>query len=224
MKWYVAVFCLVCSGTVLSSTLFSSSNKNDLTQFDFPFLLGDWYLVNADPEDSSQDFTSIHLTLSSSYTFAVQIEKRDSSVEYWEGGYAANQDTLTLGVKSVTPQVYSYVSTHNRLMLNGVTFFKALSRSLVGYWQSQSLSGSELDEVGVTQIQLVLQPDFLFFIRSSDDRGHEVVHNGVYYTENDHLVLLYEQGEHDTRFHINSDQLTLNFENGAMVAVLNRVQ
>lgn len=180
--------------------------------------------MNPDPEDPHQDFMSIHMTLSSSYTFAVQVKKRDSSVEYWEGGYTASQDTLMLGTHALEPQIYTYQTTHNRLMLNGVTFFKALSRSLVGYWQSEYLSGTELDVVGVTRIQLILQPDFLFFIRSVDGQGNEAVHRGVYYTENDHLVLLYDQGEHDTRFQVSADQLTVNFEHGAMVAVLNRVE
>ncbi len=219
VKWYVAILSFMCSGSGLSS-----SHKNDLTQFNFPFLIGEWYLVNPAPEDPHQDFMSIHLTLSSSYTFAVQVKKRDSSVEYWEGGYTASQDTLMLGTHTLEPQIYTYQTTHNRLMLNGVTFFKALSRSLVGYWQSEYLSGTELDVVGVTRIQLILQPDFLFFIRSVDGQGNEAVHRGVYYTENDHLVLLYDQGEHDTRFQVSADQLTVNFENGAMVAVLNRVE
>ncbi|WP_074372674.1 hypothetical protein [Vibrio spartinae] len=219
MKWYVAILSFVCSGSG-----FSASHKSDLTQFDFPFLIGEWYLMNPDPEDPHQDFMSIHLTLSSSYTFAVQVKKRDSSIEYWEGGYTASQDTLMLGTHTIEPQIYTYQTTHNRLMLNGVTFFKALSRTLVGYWQSEYLSGTEVGVVGVTQIQLILQPDFLFFIRSVDEQGNEAVHRGVYYTENDHLVLLYDQGEHDTRFQVSADQLTVNFENGAMVAVLNRVE
>ncbi|WP_182288628.1 hypothetical protein [Vibrio spartinae] len=219
MKWYVAILSFVCSGSG-----FSASHKSDLTQFDFPFLIGEWYLMNPDPEDPHQDFMSIHLTLSSSYTFAVQVKKRDSSIEYWEGGYTASQDTLMLGTHTIEPQIYTYQTTHNRLMLNGVTFFKALSRTLVGYWQSEYLSGTEVGVVGVTQIQLILQPDFLFFIRSIDEQGNEAVHRGVYYTENDHLVLLYDQGEHDTRFQVSADQLTVNFENGAMVAVLNRVE
>ncbi|QMV14405.1 hypothetical protein Vspart_01660 [Vibrio spartinae] len=219
VKWYVAILSFVCSGSG-----FSASHKSDLTQFDFPFLIGEWYLMNPDPEDPHQDFMSIHLTLSSSYTFAVQVKKRDSSIEYWEGGYTASQDTLMLGTHTIEPQIYTYQTTHNRLMLNGVTFFKALSRTLVGYWQSEYLSGTEVGVVGVTQIQLILQPDFLFFIRSIDEQGNEAVHRGVYYTENDHLVLLYDQGEHDTRFQVSADQLTVNFENGAMVAVLNRVE
>ncbi|SIO93884.1 hypothetical protein VSP9026_01563 [Vibrio spartinae] len=219
VKWYVAILSFVCSGSG-----FSASHKSDLTQFDFPFLIGEWYLMNPDPEDPHQDFMSIHLTLSSSYTFAVQVKKRDSSIEYWEGGYTASQDTLMLGTHTIEPQIYTYQTTHNRLMLNGVTFFKALSRTLVGYWQSEYLSGTEVGVVGVTQIQLILQPDFLFFIRSVDEQGNEAVHRGVYYTENDHLVLLYDQGEHDTRFQVSADQLTVNFENGAMVAVLNRVE
>jgi hypothetical protein len=219
---YVAVLSLIlCSSFPLHAQTWDS---RDLTQFDYPLLVGDWYLLKTN-SGIEQDFAAIRLTLSSSYTFTIQVQNRDDSIGYWEGKYSVDQNTITLGIQSLTPQSYSYVMTHNRLMLNGVIFYKAFSNTLVGYWQSQSLSGHEHGDVGVTKIELVLQPDFVFLIRSCDEQGNEVIHEGVYYTENNHLVFLYEQGEHDARFELDSDdQMILNLEDGAMLAVLTRVR
>jgi hypothetical protein len=73
-------------------------------------------------------------------------------------------------------------------------------------------------------MDLVLQPDFVFTFRVANESGEEAIHQGVYYTEGDHLVLLYEDGEHDTRYTLNSDVLTLEGEEGGMYAVLNRIR
>ncbi|WP_262021663.1 hypothetical protein [Vibrio quintilis] len=197
--------------------------EQDLTQFDFPFLIGDWHLVNTLSGNDTEDYLSIRLQLKSSYMFAVQIHKKDSSVEYWEGDYTADETTLTLGAKTLTPQVYSYSTTHNQLMLNGVIFYKALSRSLVGVWESYQISGFERIDTGVEQLQLVLQPDFLFSIKVQDNKGKEVVHQGVYYTEKDHLVFLFEGGEHDAKFELDANQMVLNLEDGAILATLRRI-
>ncbi|CAM3578803.1 hypothetical protein VA7868_04386 [Vibrio aerogenes CECT 7868] len=218
---YFILLCLVFSGQVTGI----QKDKQDLTQFDFPFLIGDWHLVNtlSGSGNDAEDYLSIRLQLKSSYMFAVQIHKKDSSVEYWEGDYTADGNTLTLGAKTLTPQVYSYSATHNQLMLNGVIFYKALSRALVGVWESHQISGYERTDTGVEQLQLILQPDFIFSIRVQNDRGKEVVHQGVYYTESDHLVFLFEDGEHDAKFELEANQMVLNLEDGAILATLKRI-
>lgn len=44
--------------TCFSVSVFASETRDnsDLTQFDQPFLLGDWYLVNPNPEQSEENF------------------------------------------------------------------------------------------------------------------------------------------------------------------------
>ena len=196
----------------------------DLTQFDLPFLLGDWYLVNPNPNESSENFRTIKLTLNSNYDFQINIQKKDYSVEHWEGVYTADENTLVLGMNSAEPQVYAYSGNHNLLNLNGVTFVKALSNALAGIWSSEHLSGEDLLASEVQKMDLILQPDFVFLFRVSNQEGEEEVHKGVYYTEDEHLVLIYEDGEHSTRYSLTRDQLTLEGEGGSMYAVLNRVQ
>ncbi|USD42473.1 hypothetical protein J4N42_07100 [Vibrio sp. SCSIO 43135] len=230
MKWMVII--LACfSFTVSSNTVVEEatkdtdkSNSADLTQFDLPFLLGDWYLINPDPENSSENFVAIKLTLNSNYSFQIDIQKKDYSVDHWEGLYAANEDTIILGLNTSQPQVYNYEGNHNLLNMNGVTFTKALPNALAGMWSSESLSGDDLLASNVSQMDLVLQPDFVFLFRVSNSDGEEAVHKGVYYTEGNNLVLLYENGEHNTTYTLQNDRLTLEEEGGGMFAVLNRIR
>ena len=75
----------------------------------------------------------------------------------------------------------------------------------------------------INQMDLILQPDFVFMFRVSNEKGEESVKQGVFYTEGEHLVLLYENGEHGTRYTLNQNELTIEDSNGDMYAVLNRV-
>ncbi|MEZ9564204.1 hypothetical protein ACFFUO_18935 [Vibrio artabrorum] len=201
-----------------------SKSDSNLSYFDLPLLLGDWYLMNPNPRQGSENFRTIKLTLNSNYSFTIDIQKKDYSVDHWEGLYNANEDTLILGLNTSEPQVYAYSSNHNMLNLNGVMFTKALPNALAGIWSSAELSGSDLRASNIQKMDLVLQPDFVFMFRVSDEVGSEVVRRGVYYTEGDQLVLLYENGEHGTRYTLNSDVLTLQGEEGDMFAVLKRIQ
>ncbi|RTZ16891.1 hypothetical protein EJ063_08885 [Vibrio aquaticus] len=217
----IGLISLILSFSIYAET---SRDNSDLTQFDQPFLLGDWYLVNPNPEESQENFLAIKLTLDSNYSFNIDIQKRDYSVDHWEGLYTANDDTLILGLNTSEPQIYEYSANHNLLNLNGVVFTKALSNSLAGMWSSAHLTGDDVSASDVHQLDLILQPDFVFMFRVSNDDGDEAVHKGVYYTEGEHLVLLYENGEHETKYTLNSDTLTLEMEQGAMYAVLNRIR
>ncbi|NOH96247.1 hypothetical protein [Vibrio sp. 99-70-13A1] len=220
MKWILILL------TCFSLNAWSSEVKDntDLSHFDLPLLLGDWYLLNPEPDSAAENFLAIKLTLDSNYTFKIDIQKKDYSIDHWEGMYTANDDTIILGLNTSEPQVYAYSSNHNMLNLNGVMFTKALPNALAGIWSSAELSGDDLRASNIKKMDLVLQPDFIFMFRVSDDLGGEVVHRGVYYTEGNHLVLLYENGEHDTTYTLNSDVLTLEGQEGDMYAVLNRIR
>ncbi len=224
MKWITIIF--ACLSLVVTSSTYGARDgaTRDLTQFDQPFLLGDWYLLNPDPESTEENFLAIKLNFESDYTFAIDIQKKDYSVDHWEGFYTANSDTIILGLHSDDPQVYEYKSNHNMLFLNGVTFTKALPNALAGMWSSNTLSGRDLYEDKLKEVLLILQPDFVFLFKASGVDGNETIHQGVYYMEGDHLVLLYESGEQDTRYTLNNDQLTLDVEGGSMYAVLDRIR
>lgn len=222
MKWLLTLLAALTLSSVYAQD--TSTKSADLTYFDTPLLLGDWYLVNPNVEESREDFRAIKLTLNSKYEFQIDIQKRDYSIDHWEGIYTANEDTIILGLDTDEPQVYQYESNHNMLNLNGVTFTKGLPNALAGIWSSAQLSGEGMIANQINKMDLILQPDFVFMFRVTSEDGDESVKKGVYYTEGNHLVLLYENGEHDTTYVLDTDQLTLQEESGEMLAVLNRVR
>ncbi|EJB8416413.1 hypothetical protein MW329_002870 [Vibrio vulnificus] len=222
MKWLLTLLAALTLSSVYAQD--TPTKSADLTYFDTPLLLGDWYLVNPNVEESREDFRAIKLTLNSKYEFQIDIQKRDYSIDHWEGIYTANEDTIILGLNTDEPQVYQYESNHNMLNLNGVTFTKGLPNALAGIWSSAQLSGEGMIANQINKMDLILQPDFVFMFRVTSEDGDESVKKGVYYTEGNHLVLLYENGEHDTTYVLDTDQLTLQEESGEMLAVLNRVR
>ncbi|AMG12100.1 hypothetical protein M2G59_13085 [Vibrio vulnificus] len=222
MKWLLTLLAALTLSSVYAQD--TSTKSADLTYFDTPLLLGDWYLVNPNVEESREGFRAIKLTLNSKYEFQIDIQKRDYSIDHWEGIYTANEDTIILGLNTDEPQVYQYESNHNMLNLNGVTFTKGLPNALAGIWSSAQLSGEGMIANQINKMDLILQPDFVFMFRVTSEDGDESVKKGVYYTEGNHLVLLYENGEHDTTYVLDTDQLTLQEESGEMLAVLNRVR
>ncbi|MBM7035783.1 hypothetical protein [Vibrio ulleungensis] len=209
---------------VLTLVSFSSAAENNRNTFDYPFLLGDWYLLNPNVDNGNDDFRTIRLSFTSNFDFLIQIQKRDYSVDQWSGSYSVGDEAIVLGLNTDVPQYYEYKISHNRLLLNGITFYKLLNKEMAGIWTSESLSGEDLLASNVSKMDLVLQPDFVFLFRSSNDSGAQSVHHGVYYIENDQLILLYENGEHESTFTLQDDQLTLEGEESDMFAVLNRVK
>lgn len=201
-----------------------ASNTSSLTHFEYPFLVGDWYVINPSPETTTEDFLNIRLKLSSNYSFTIDIQKKDYSRQQWQGRYHANQESLIIGTDSDNPQIYDYDVGHNQLSLNGVQFFKVLPDDIAGYWTSQSLSGSDILASNVSKMDIVLQPDFVFLLRASDDEGNESIQTGVYYIEDAQLILRYEDGEHDTMYTLNENTLTLTSNGFDMQAQLNRVR
>ncbi|WP_194435027.1 hypothetical protein [Vibrio fluminensis] len=223
MRW-IGILLACFSFTTWGTTPSNARETEALSLFDHPFLIGDWYLINPEPEKSEEDYIAIKLTLDSKYNFTIDIQKKDYTVDRWEGMYTANEDTIILGLNTDHPQIYSYASNHNLLNLNGIVFTKALSNSLAGMWSSKHLDGDDLLASDVNQMDLILQPDFVFLFKVSNPDGDEAIRRGVYFTEGEHLVLLYENGEHNTRYKLNRDTLTIESGEGGMFAVLNRIR
>lgn len=217
--------CSLFFSTLATATSAETDRKNnDLTQFDFPLMLGDWYLINPAPEEGDADFLAIRLHISSNYQFAIEIQNKDESVNYWQGDYSLSSDTLVLGLKSDTPQTYSYLANHNQLMLNGIQFMKGYPPALVGRWRSEEIKGDDILASNVSSVSLTLQPDFMFLFMSESASGALAAYQGIYYFEGDNLVLMYEKGEHNSRYTVNNNTLILEGTDVDMYAVMNRVE
>lgn len=211
-------------------TLFFSlslpAKATDLTQFDFPLLLGDWYWFSPDQQDAEGEenqYKAINISFDSDYRFQVKLLTRDGEVEEASGIYDLDDTTLVLNDEAGESQHHGYQLNHNQLMLRGARFTKILPNDLSGAWYSDIIHGFDVDK-SVSELALMLRPDFLFSVRVSGAEGQSVTHRGVYFLEDDHLVLIYRGGQQDSRFQLNADTLTLTDNQFGMEAVLKRQQ
>ncbi|WP_261817377.1 hypothetical protein [Vibrio gallicus] len=209
--------------SLLIASFSGYAQQKNKPQFEYPFLLGEWYVKNPSPDQNS-GFRAIKIKFDSNYIFQIDVQKIDYSLERWQGIYNANADTLVLGLNTATPQIYAYQTTHNKLNLNGITFVKSLSRPLAGMWSSTSLSGADILASKVARLDLILQPDFIFMFRVSGEGGAESIKRGVYYVENNRLVLLYDDGETASHYSLVEDKLTLYGQGVDMQAELARIR
>lgn len=205
-------------------SLSSTAKASDLTQFDFPLLIGDWYWFSPDQHDNPKaenPYKAINISFTSEYRFKVKLLKRDGSVEEAEGVYDLDENTLVLSDDYGDTQHHEYQLNHNQLMLKGALFTKILPSDLSGAWQSDEIGGGDVDD-RVSNLDLLLRPDFLFSVRVQGKEGESVTHRGVYFLEDDHLVLIYRGGQQDSQFELDADTLTLTNTQFGMQAVLKR--
>ncbi|OEE89168.1 hypothetical protein A1OQ_12300 [Enterovibrio norvegicus FF-162] len=198
----------------------------DLTQFDFPLLIGDWYWFSPDQQegtgtDPDVKYKAINITFSSDYQFNVKLLNSDGTVEEAKGFYDLDDSTLVLNDEYGDSQHHEYQLNHNQLMLKGARFTKILPHNLSGAWFSEVIKGKDVDEQ-VEKLALMLRPDFLFSVKVSGKQGQQVTHRGVYFLENDHLVLIYRGGQQDSEFQLDSNTLTLTNTDFGMEAILRR--
>ncbi|MGF1767189.1 hypothetical protein L4D06_07360 [Enterovibrio makurazakiensis] len=197
----------------------------DLTQFDFPLLIGDWYWFSPDQQQDNTNeettYKAINISFGSDYRFDVKLLKSDGEIEEAEGFYDLDENTLVLNDDFGDSQQHEYKLSHNQLMLKGAKFTKILPHNLSGAWFSDVIGGKDVDE-RVDELALMLRPDFLFSVRVSGKQGQQVTHRGVYFLENDHLVLIYRGGQQDSQFELDSNTLTLTNTQFGMEAVLRR--
>lgn len=59
MKWFFILLSFCC----LSAFAGENTKEDDLSHFDTPFLIGDWYLMNPRPDESAENFRAIKLSL-----------------------------------------------------------------------------------------------------------------------------------------------------------------
>lgn len=195
----------------------------DITQFDFPFLLGDWFWFSPDQNDSGTEKTyrAISLRFTSDNHFWLKILDNKGHVEETNGSFDLDDTTLVLRDDVSEPQYHQYSLNHNQFILKDTRFTKMLPQDLSGAWYSNFISGNDVDEQ-VEEMILMLRPDFLFLVRVLGKEGQSVTHRGVYVLEDNHLILIYRGGQQDSLFHLDEDVLTLSNTQFDMEAVLTR--
>ncbi|MGF1687869.1 hypothetical protein L4C36_14450 [Photobacterium japonica] len=216
-SFLVAVMLFITS---LSTTVRAS----DLTEFDYPLLLGDWYwFSNTDEGVASEgsNYRAMNVKFKSNYRFVIRLLQVDGSVDEWDGIYDIDESTITFSSNDQPEQHHTYMLSYNQFMLDGARFTKLAPENLPGKWRSSRITGQDVGE-SVSELAISLRPDFLFSAEVSGKNGKKIEHRGIYYLEDDRIVLIYEDGQHDSQFQLGSNTLTLSNKQFGMEAILER--
>ncbi|EAS64636.1 lipocalin family protein [Photobacterium angustum] len=198
---------------------------DDITEFDYPFLLGNWYWFSsteAGVESEGESYRAMHVMFKSDYAFAMRLLRTDGKIEQWSGEYNIDETNITFVTEGEEDQMHTYMLSYNQFVLDGARFTKLAPENLPGNWKTSTISGSDVDH-SISELSLTLRPDFLFSAEVSNNKGKSKEHRGIYYIEDNQLVLLYEDGQHDSEFELSSnDTLTLTNTHFGMEAILQR--
>ena len=219
--WSIPLFCFSC---FLSSFCYAE----DLTEFDYPLLIGDWYWINpdvdalqADSDNAASSYRAMNLKFSSNYEFSIRLLHKNGSIDKWEGEYDIDESSLTFIAQGQPIQQHQYMLSYNQFLLDGARFTKLAPDHLAGSWRSASISGKDVDPQ-LSGMSILLRPDFLFSAEISGHNGRKKEHRGIYYLEDDKLVLIYDGGQHQSQFEVDVSTLTLTNNMFGMKAIMTR--
>ncbi|WP_434360675.1 hypothetical protein NF212_08570 [Parasalinivibrio latis] len=186
------------------------AKAGDLTQLDFPLLIGDWYWFSQDQSTTTEDvkdYKALSISFSSEDTFQFTLLHRNGKTERLKGKYSIDESALVLNDEFGQGQQHQYKLSHNKLQLQGISFTKLLPAQLSGLWISKIVYGSDIEKG--THFSINLRPDFLFSAKVNDKQGNQAVHRGIYFLEGENLILLYPDGQQETTFELSANTLTL---------------
>ncbi|PSW13367.1 hypothetical protein C9J01_11010 [Photobacterium rosenbergii] len=215
---------VILAVTLFLSTFAVHARASNLTEFDYPLLLGDWYwFSNSDEgvESEGANYRAMNIKFKSNYRFVIRLLQTDGNVEEWDGTYDIDESTVTFLSNGQPEQQHSYMLSYNQFLLDGARFTKLAPENLPGKWRSSQISGQDVGE-SVSEIALSLRPDFLFSAEVSGKNGKKKEHRGIYFIEDDRIVLIYEDGQQDSQFRLGSNTLTLSNKQFGMEAVMRR--
>lgn len=213
---------ILLSCLTLGAAAFESPKKYDMNLFDNPFLVGQWKVINPSPDSIPDDFLSISLNLESNYLFDIHIERKDKTIDSWNGQYEVDGQNLVLGANSEAPQHYSYDVNANQLYLNGVAFQKIQPQHLAGFWRSTEVKGEDVISSFVSNIDLILYPNFFFTIQTYNSKGSNKYRDGIYYLEDNYIYFIYTDGEQSSQYMIDYNRLVLSSNDADMYIAFKR--
>ncbi|WP_413113468.1 lipocalin family protein [Thaumasiovibrio sp. DFM-14] len=214
-RFFSALFIILCS---------FSLTAEDLTEFDYPLLIGDWYWFSPSEDgiqSQGKQYRAMHIQFSSDYDYIVRLLRIDGQIDGWKGKYNIDEDKLAMMADGHPTQMHDYKLSYNQFLLDGARFTKLAPENLPGEWISSSVVGTDVAN-NVERLAINLRPDFLFSLMIHGKNGKSNEQRGVYYIEDDHIVLIYEDGQHDSRYSLISDTLTLKNDQFGMEAIFQR--
>ncbi|MGL5336552.1 MAG: hypothetical protein ACRC9R_10505 [Enterovibrio sp.] len=194
-------------------------------------LIGDWYWFNLQWQpldhlsDKNQPYKGVSLHFLDNNEFHAYLLSADDREEHGVGFYEVTENKLFLSDNKGNMQAYSYELGNNELVLEGSIFVRLPPEYLTGSWYSTEFFGDDIDK-NVQQIFLTLRPNYAFSLTvSGTENGQfkKVKHNGSYYLDDDYLILVYEDGVHESKMQLDVDTLILTNEQFGMGMVLKRL-
>jgi len=195
-------------------------DNKDLTQFDYPFMIGKW---NAVSEASGLPTKmSVVMNFNSDYTYQIVVYNTGQLMINEKGIYSikdSSEITLLNGTGEV--QKYNLRMTQDKMIMNGMLFIKETPLGLSGAWNSTTIK-HEIN--GLTNLNLLITEDFLFKMNVSSGDGKKKVSEGVYVVDGGDIMFMTREGESVGSYTVEEDILKLNLENGELYSELARVK
>jgi hypothetical protein len=195
-------------------------DNKDLTQFDYPFMLGTWNIVKH--MSRLPQSVSFVMKFNSDYTYSIQLTNVGELVIDEKGTFSVKDDTeITLVAEGKEVQVYPLRVTQDKLMMNGMYFTKENPVGLSGIWNSIKI---EQKLNSLNNVMLLLTKDFIFRMRVSSADGRSKMSEGIYIIDNEKIMFMTQKGESLGSYKIEDNLLKLDLENGDLYSELARIQ
>ena len=197
----------------------SGKDNKDLTQFDYPFMIGKWNILTR--ESGLPPTVSVVMNFNSDYTYQIIINNTGQLSINEKGTYSIkNNSEITLLNGTEKNQTYKLQMTQNKMLMNEMLFVKEIPLGLSGHWDSIIVE-NEVNHL--ENVNLLMTENFLFKMNVSSSNGKEKVSEGVYIVDNGNIMFMTKEGENIGYYTIEDDILKLNLENGELYSELVRV-
>lgn len=195
-------------------------DNKDLTQFDYPFMIGKWNVATR--ASGLPPTVSVVMNFNSDYTYQIVVHNTGQLMINEEGTYSV-KDNSEIILLNETEQVQKYdlKMTQDKMIMNGMLFVKEIPLGLSGYWNSTTI---EHEISSLENVNLVMTDDFLFKMNVSSGDGQEKVSEGIYVVDNGDIMFMTREGESIGSYTLEKDVLKLDLENGELYSELARVK
>lgn len=204
MKYILTILLLLISPLSVAE----KKDNADLTQFDYPFLLGSWKFPNA----------AVKVTFFSDYSYFIEMyDELGMSTEY--GKYEYQNENLIFYSNQGKIRKYEAEFNYQMLLLEKVPFTKMPKLDLLGVWRSRDVYVES--NANTNKVEISFNPDFIFrMIVKSNSKEKETL--GIYTIERNKILLTTESGQVTGDIAFRDDMMILDLENGDFTSSLIR--
>lgn len=203
--------------TLMSISTFAEEStlkdNRDLTQFDHPFILGEWSVV---PRYAELVFGADYIVdFNDDYEYVMKIVKDDVVLKKEIGSYSLEENEITLISNKGKILVYPIYFNYEKMSMNEYPFNKTVKSEIIGEWESIEV-GSISGAPTVDLISVNFFENFVFQLKS-EKNGKSTVNQGIYTVVDNDMILFFKEGQNAARFKLEEDSLLLDIEDGDLL-------